>query len=211
MNLFLQAMCFRHACKLFDESKKISDEDVRIILESGQKSPSSFGLEPWHFLVIQSDDLKAKIRPVCWGQPQITSCSHLMILLSRKSFAFKKGSPYLEESFLRKAQNDVAKAQAIKDRFNQFITSFGERVDDWARMQTYLASANMMTSAAYIGIDSCPIEGFEVDKLDKILHDEVEFYRDGAFNIAYLIAFGYRIQPQSEQLRKSIQEIATFI
>ncbi|MGE4511980.1 MAG: nitroreductase family protein, partial [Sulfurimonadaceae bacterium] len=79
---FEEAMDFRHACKAFDVSKKISDEDMYAILEMGRKSPSSFGMEGWKFLVITNDALKAKLRPACWNQEQITSCSHLVVVLA---------------------------------------------------------------------------------------------------------------------------------
>ena len=79
---FMEAMDFRHACKIFDETKKISDEDMNFILEVGRKSPSSFGMEPWKFLVITNEELKAKLRPFCWDQPQITTCSHLVVILA---------------------------------------------------------------------------------------------------------------------------------
>ena len=62
---FMEAMDFRHACKIFDETKKVSDENINYILEAGRKSPSSFGMEPWKFLVITNEELKAKIRPFC--------------------------------------------------------------------------------------------------------------------------------------------------
>ena len=81
-NEFIKAMEFRHACKIFDETKKISEEDMRLILEMGQKSPSSFGMEAWKFLVITNEDLKARLRPACWNQVQVTSCSHLVIILA---------------------------------------------------------------------------------------------------------------------------------
>ena len=57
-NNFTKAMNFRHACKVFDDTKKISDEDMKFILEAGRKSPSSFGMEGWKFLVITNDELK---------------------------------------------------------------------------------------------------------------------------------------------------------
>ena len=79
---FMEAMDFRHACKIFDETKKISEEDITFILEVARKSPSSFGMEPWKFLVITNEELKEKLRPVCWNQVQITSCSHLVIVLA---------------------------------------------------------------------------------------------------------------------------------
>ena len=81
-NDFSNAMAFRHACKVFDESKKVSDEDMRFILEVGRTSPSSFGMEGWKFLVITNEALKAKLRPSCWDQVQITSCSHLVVVLA---------------------------------------------------------------------------------------------------------------------------------
>ena len=80
---FLEAMNFRHACKVFDENKKIESEDLDFILEVGRLSPSSFGMEPWKFLVVQNQDLKEKLRPFCWNQPQITTCSDLVVILSK--------------------------------------------------------------------------------------------------------------------------------
>jgi len=81
-NNFTKALNFRHACKVFDDTKKISDEDMKFILESARKSPSSFGMEGWKFLVITNEELKAKLRPACWDQIQLTSCSHLVIALT---------------------------------------------------------------------------------------------------------------------------------
>ena len=79
---FEESLGFRHACKIFDENKKISNEDINYILEAARRSPSSFGMEAWKFLVITNEALKAKLRPVCWDQVQITSCSHLVIVLA---------------------------------------------------------------------------------------------------------------------------------
>jgi nitroreductase len=81
-NNFDLAMDFRHACKLFDDTKKISDDDMMQILEAGRKSPSAFGMGPWKFLVTTDDKLKAKLKPACKNQIQVTSCSHLMIILA---------------------------------------------------------------------------------------------------------------------------------
>ena len=79
---FMEAMDFRHACKIFDETKKVSTEDMNYILEAGRKAPSSFGMEPWKFLVITNKELKEKLKPVCWDQAQITTCSHLVVILA---------------------------------------------------------------------------------------------------------------------------------
>lgn len=211
MNKFSQAMDFRHACKLFDDKRVVSDDDMHFILEAGRKSPSSFGLEPWHFVVVSNPKIKELLRPACWDQPQITTASHVVVLLARKAATFKKGSPYLTESFERKAHGDTKKLQTILNLFNDFSLIWGSRLDDWARMQVYIASANMMTAAAYIGIDSCPIEGFDVDKVEAILKSHTNSYARGEFNLAYILTFGYRTNPQSKQLRKKLSEIVEFI
>ena len=80
---FLEVMKFRHACKIFDENKKISAGEFDFILEAGRLSPSAMGLEQWDFLVVQNKELRQKIREVSWDQPQITSCSHLVVILGK--------------------------------------------------------------------------------------------------------------------------------
>ena len=101
MKTFEEAMDFRHACKVFDESKKISDEDIKYILEAGRKSPSSFGMEAWKFLVITNEELKEKLKPACWNQVQITSCSHLVIILTGIE-SVKPESGLVKKRFLRR-------------------------------------------------------------------------------------------------------------
>lgn len=212
MNKFSQAMDFRHACKLFDDKRVVSDDDMHFILEAGRKSPSSFGLEPWHFVVITNPKIKELLRPACWDQPQITTASHVVVLLARKAATFKKGSHYLAQSFTRKTHGNAEKMQAVLNAFHSFAqNNWGERIEDWARMQVYIASANMMTAAAYIGIDSCPIEGFEPDKVEAILKSHTNSYARGEFNLAYILTFGYRTKPQSKQLRNKLSEIVEFI
>ena len=93
-NNFSKAIDFRHECKVFDDTKKIADEEINFILEAGYKSPSSFGMEAWKFLVITNQELKEKLRPACWNQVQITSCSYLVILLSGiESVKIESGTP----------------------------------------------------------------------------------------------------------------------
>ena len=80
---FLEAMRFRHACKEFDSSRRIPETEFEAILEAGRLSPSSFGFEPWKFLVVQSMSLREKMRDVCWGgQGQLPTASHVVVLLS---------------------------------------------------------------------------------------------------------------------------------
>ena len=204
---FLKIMDFRHACKVFDDTKKISDEDMHYILEVARKSPSSFGMEAWKFLVITNDELREKLRPLCWNQVQITSCSHLVIALA--------GVQTL------KVESGVVKSQLMRrnlpeDKLDAFINVYASHLKDvlhdddkiyqWSARQTYIACANMMSAAASIKIDSCPIEGFEKEKVEEVLGLDTT-----KFQVSMILPFGYRINEQSKQLRSSFENVIEFI
>ncbi|MFX4208782.1 NAD(P)H-dependent oxidoreductase [Aliarcobacter butzleri] len=206
---FMEAMDFRHACKIFDETKKISDEDMKFILEAGRKSPSSFGQEGWKFLVITNEELRAKLKPFCWDQPQITTCSHLVIVLA----AIEAVKPESGIPALRFARREMP--QEKKDFYNKLykdhltvtkVLDSDENVYSWTARQTYIAAGNMMTAAAIKGIDSCPIEGFDKAKVEEVLGLDTK-----KFQLSMVLPFGYRINPQSTQMRLPFEEVIEFI
>lgn len=204
---FKEAMDFRHACKLFDESRKIPHEEIREILEAGRKSPSSFGMEPWKFLVITNDELKAKIRPHCWNQPQITSCSHLVVILAAIE-SVKPENGVVKKRFLRR---DMPKEMLdfYMDKYATHLSktlSSDENILCWTARQTYIAAANMMTCAATLGIDSCPIEGFDKEDVETALGLDTKQYQ-----LSLILPFGYRVNEQSSQLRLPYEEVVEFI
>ncbi|MGB6329062.1 MAG: NAD(P)H-dependent oxidoreductase [Halarcobacter sp.] len=206
---FMEAMDFRHACKVFNDTKKISDEDIKYILEAGRKSPSSFGQEAWKFLVITNEDLKAKIKPYCWDQIQITSCSHLLIILTAiEDVKPESGVP--AKRFGRR-EMPQEKKEFYDNLYKNHLTvtkvlDSDENVYSWTARQTYIAAANMMTAAAIKGIDSCPIEGFEKENIEKLLGLDTS-----KFQLSLVLPFGYRLNQQKEQIRLAIDEIVEFI
>jgi nitroreductase len=212
-NKFLDAMMFRHACKEFDKSKKITNEDFNNILEIGRLSPSSFGFEPWKFLVIQNEDLREKLKEFTWGaQGTLPTASHYVMILARK----KKGMIYSSE-YINHMMKDVHKLpQEAIDMRGQFYENFQKgdfnllesdrAMFDWASKQTYIALANMMTGAAYMGVDSCPIEGFDAKKADQFLKDELNVDTD-EFGLSVMVAFGYRKNEQNEKTRQTLDEV----
>ncbi len=102
----LEAFHFRHACKQFDPERKISDEDFRVILEAARLSPSSFGLEPWKFIVLQNAEIRKKLLPFTWGgQGQIPTASHFVIVLARTAASLMPDSPYMQYEYLKKSKN----------------------------------------------------------------------------------------------------------
>lgn len=206
-NEFTKAMDFRHACKVFDENKKISDEDIRYILEAGRKSPSSFGMEPWKFLVITNEELKAKIRPECWNQIQITSCSHLVVILAAiESVKPESGIP--EKRFLRRdmPQERLDMYLGLYSEHLRETLSSDEKILAWTARQTYIAAANMMSAAAFIGVDSCPIEGLDKENVEDILELDTRKYQ-----LSMILPFGYRVNEQSQQLRLPYEDVVEFI
>jgi len=203
----MQAMDFRHACKVFDESKKISDENIEFILETGRKSPSSFGMEGWKFLVITNDELKAKLRTACWDQVQVTSCSHLVVLLTNINSV--KPESGLPETKFKRREMPQENLDFYLDLYSNHLKetlSSDENIHQWTSRQTYIAAGNMMTAAAYVGIDSCPIEGYDKDAVEKILDLDTT-----QFQLSLVLPFGYRINEQSTQLRLPFDEVVEFI
>lgn len=213
----LEAYQFRHACKVFDESKKISEEDMHFLLETFRLSPSSFGMEPWRLIVITDDALKAKLKPHCWNQAQITSCSHLVVVVAKT--AFMSDDAYIEKMFARRPLKEADKMSYIekfkhylKENIMGFIVKKMYKssikikpIYEWASRQNYLASANMATSAAMIGIDSCFIEGFKKEKVEEVLGID-ETIED----VSVLLPLGYRIKEQPPKFRLSMDEIVEY-
>jgi len=204
---FQEAMAFRHACKVFDESKKISKEDMLTILEAGRTSPSSFGMEAWKFLVITNADLKAKLKPACWDQVQVTSCSHLVIVLAGID-SLKPQSGEVEKRFARRnmPQENLDFYLGLYASHLEKVLSSDENIFSWSVRQTYIAAANMMTGAAVLGIDSCPIEGCEKEKVEEILELDTSKYQ-----LSMVLPFGYRLNEQSKQLRLPLEDVVEFI
>ena len=204
---FIDAMDFRHACKIFDETKKISNDDICHILEAGRKSASAFGMEPWKFLVITDDKLKAKLKPACREQVQVTTCSHLVIVLAAIE-GVKKTSNEIKKRFLSKGipENKLDFYLNLYAEHLESTLNNDDNIYNWTSKQSFIAVANMMMAAAFLKIDSCPIEGFEKNQVEDILELDTT-----KFQVSLVLPFGYRVNPKPKQLRKSIEEVVEFI
>ena len=206
---FLESMKFRHACKIFDENKKISAGEFDFILEAGRLSPSSTGLEQWDFLVVQNKELREKIKAVSWNQVQITSCSHLLVILAKVA-EVKSVGEYVEKMIDRRGDKAPEMIAARKKFYGDFLGGRfhgdDELVYHWSSKQCYIAAANMMTAAASLGIDSCPIEGFDEAALNKILGLDTSKQRVGL-----IVPFGYRVKPQPKRYRRELSDVVKWI
>lgn len=216
-NSFMEAMQFRHACKSFDTAKRIDDETFGKILEMGRLSPSSFGFEPWKFLVIQDPALREKLKRITWGaQGQLPTASHFVLIASRKKPDMLHGSDYVNH-MMRDIKQLPEDARVLYDEFyTKFQTQDFKLLEndralfDWAVKQTYIALANMMTGAAFLGIDSCPVEGFDFAEVEAFMHNEllVDVER---FGPSVMVAFGYRgEEPRHAKTRQRLDDICAW-
>jgi nitroreductase len=211
----LQALNFRHACKTFDPTRKIPDGDFHLILEAGRLSPSSFGFEPWRFLVVQDMSLREKLRAVSWGaQGQFPTASHVIALLARKE-DMRPESDYTEHMMrdvIKMSDEAIARRHRFYPQFMEtdFHLQEPRALFDWSCRQAYIALANMMTAAALIDIDSCPIEGFNQEKAEAVLA-EAGLLEDGRFGLAVMVAFGYRVNPQPVKTRQAMEQVVRWV
>ncbi|WP_062051572.1 NAD(P)H-dependent oxidoreductase [Bacillus sp. JCM 19034] len=213
----LDAFHFRHATKEFDSTKKISDEDFQFILETARLSPSSVGYEPWKFVVVQNKELREKLREITWGaQGQLPTASHFVIILARTIKDTRYDSEYVANLMLNVKQVPEDIFEKMIDRYKSFqendlhLLESERTMFDWASKQTYIALANMMTAAAQIGIDSCPIEGFDYDKVQALLGEE-GLLEDGHLAVSVMVAFGYRAKEPRPKVRKPMEDIVEWV
>lgn len=205
MSEFLEAMAFRHACKVFDTEKQIPSEQFESILEVGRISPSSFGMEPWRLVVVRNPNLRKALKSACWNQNQITECSELVIFTTDND-TVRSDSPYVRKMFERRGlpAEAVDTYMGVYKNYLAPIEADEVLLENWTAKQCYIALANMMTYAATLKIDTCPIEGFDKEEVEAIL--DLEY----GHSVAVMCAFGYRAKAQSEQKRLELKQIVEY-
>lgn len=213
----LTALHSRHATKRFDADKKINEKDFRLIIEAARLSPSSFGIEPWNIVILQDMDIRKELMPFTWGaQKQLPTASHFALITAKTSRSLWPDSAYMTHIF-----QDIQKLSpdAIQKRRHRLEAFFADDFKlmqhertlwDWAGKQAYIALANMMTSAALLGIDSCAIEGFQAESVENILQQKGII--DGVDNrLVVMAAFGYSIDEAPSKKRRLADEVVTWI
>lgn len=211
-NDILNAYQSRHACKEFDANNKISADDWSFLLDTIRLSPSSFGLQPYEVLVIENQDVLNELRPYVWGgQKQLPTASKTVLFVTKRDVTVD--DEYFSH-IVRDIQDTPSELLAMrKDLVNNHQLQqikIGEDIrylDDWAAKQAYIALGNVMTAAAMIGIDSCPIEGFVRDEVEKVLHKNniIDFSK---YQLAVFCCFGYRLTDHARaKTRKPLTEL----
>jgi nitroreductase len=164
----LEALSWRYATKKFDATRKISPETWTALEQAVTLSPSSYGLQPWRFFVVDAPAVRQQLRTFSWNQSQITDASHLLVFARRKEMAVADVERYIN----RIMEVRGAPAAALEDYKKMMVghvTNPQLDVAAWASKQIYIALGVFLSAAALMGIDACPMEGFSAPDYDKVL------------------------------------------
>ena len=205
MNLIKQ-LEWRYATKMFDPNKVVSDENIKKLQRVIQLSVSSYGLQLYKVLIIKDKKLREKLRPVSWNQQQITDASHLFVFCSYTSVQNKYIDAYID--LTAKIRN--LKKEDIEGYGDFMKTKIAEKnlqeQKGWLERQPYLALSNLLIACTELGIDACPMEGFEPEAYNEILNLNTK-----KLSACVIATIGYRSEKDKSQhqkkIRKPVQEL----
>ncbi len=187
---------WRYATKTFDASKKLTASQFQTLKDALRLSASSFGLQPWKFIVVENPEIRSKLRPASWGQSQIEEASHLVVLAGKTSI----DAEYIK-AFIKKTADVRGVSPDTLDGYYQMMIGNivnGSRtqaeIKGWMDRQVYIAMGTLLTAAALIGVDTCPIEGLDPNQYDAILN-----LTDTGYQTLAVVALGFRAESDPYQ------------
>lgn len=208
----IEMLNWRYAVKRFDPSRKIPESSWKTLEQALVLSPSSYGLQPYQFFVVQNPELRKKLRAVSWNQSQVEECSHYVVILGRRSM----DAAYIDHFIERTAEVRGGAVAQLAGYRNMMVDNLvkapgiSEKIPEWAAKQAYIAFGNLMTAAATLQIDACPIEG-----LDPIKYDEILNIKDGDYHALAACALGYRhgddAYAKSKKVRLKTEELVRYL
>ncbi len=166
----ISSLNWRYATKSFDPALKIPAETWSALEEMLVLTPSSFGLQPWKFLVIEDKALRESLVSHAWNQRQVADCSHLLVIAVPKEL----GEDHIDANIARMVEVRGGTADALLG-FRKMVAGFRGQLAEqggltqWAKFQAYIALGQFMLAASLLHIDTCPMEGFVPAKFDEIL------------------------------------------
>lgn len=197
---YLEALSRRYSVKKFNH-EIIPQDILHNILESGKLSASSLGLQPYKVLVVESEEMKQKLIPAFYNPSQVSTCSHLIVIISKKT---------IEESYIHGYFNHISevretpveKLDLFRKSINQhIIQKTKDEIFNWAEKQSYIVLANLMYAAAIESVDSCPMEGFRQDLIEEILNVNPDTEK-----VTVTLALGYRSEEDHFQHLKKVRK-----
>ncbi|MEM7552688.1 MAG: NAD(P)H-dependent oxidoreductase [Cyanobacteria bacterium P01_A01_bin.84] len=166
----LKQLQWRYATKEFNPTEKIPEEIWKVLEQSLVLTPSSFGLQPWKFIVVRNQKIRHNLVEHSWGQKPVEEASHLVVFAIKKDIDAKYVDRYIQR--MSEVRNTpVENLQKLADVIKGFLKQppYPLDIDAWSTRQVYIALGFYMTCAAMLGIDTLPMEGFVPDKYDEVL------------------------------------------
>lgn len=184
----IEQLNWRYATKQFNPDRKISAQDWTALEQALVLTPSSFGLQPWAFLVIDDPEVRARLLLASYGQPQVVDASHLVVFATKTNYNEADVDAHVRQT----ASARGVGVETLDGLRTMVVRSIVHGMDEtarrnWATNQTYIALGNLVTSAALLGIDAAPMEGFERHRYDDILGLKVR-----GLTASVIAAVGYR-------------------
>ncbi|MBC7714316.1 MAG: NAD(P)H-dependent oxidoreductase [Rhizobacter sp.] len=166
----LATLEWRYATKKFDNTKKIDEKTWSTLEQALMLTPSSYGLQPWKFIIVQDLPTREKLQAASWNQAQVTDCSHHVVFVIKEKMDEEHISKFIEQTAKVRNQ-DISTLEGYKKMMIGDLVNGprSEVISEWAARQAYIALGNFMTAAAVLGVDTCPFEGIEPKKYDEIL------------------------------------------
>ncbi len=166
----LEALNWRYATKKFDPTRKIPADLWATLEQSLVLTPSSFGLQPWKFIVVNNPELRAKLVPASWNQTQVAEASHLVVFTLKKDIDAGHVKHFLEQQVAARG-GSLDQLKAYRDIIEGSIAGAAQAgtLNGWQGNQVYIALGQFMLTAALLGVDACPMEGIDRAQYDSIL------------------------------------------
>jgi nitroreductase len=200
-NTILEALNWRYAVKKYDASKKISDSDLHIIKESIRLTPTSFGLQPFHVLIIENPVIRTKLLEVSYGQTPIVDASHLVVFAVDRNLDSSHVDAYMENVAKTRALH-IDQTKGFGDYIKGAIAPMNEsQFIPWNTKQTYIALGFLLHTVAELRIDATPIEGFKIDAYDEILG-----LREKGLTSTVICPIGYRSVEDKNQFQAKVRK-----
>lgn len=186
----VDAMHWRYATKAFDRTKSLTEYERQALLTTLRLSPSSYGLQPWKFIVVDDPSTRSALGAfVPPNKSKIEDCSLFVVLARRKMTTADDVSGHVE-MLQRERELSEEALQPFRNMVTDSITSKSASASDsWNARQVYVALGCAVASAAMLGVDACPMEGVNAEGYDETLG-----LTGSEFTTTVAIAFGHRAE-----------------
>jgi nitroreductase len=203
----LEPLKWRYAVKMFDANRKLSDEQLNLLLESARLAPTAFGQQPFKIIVVNNPAVRQELLAHSYGQEKVALASHLLVFAADTALGDDSVDHYMENA--ARIWNTTTEALAgFADAVKGTYNALGEQGRiSWAQHQAHIALGTLLTVAAYNNIDACPMTGFSADKYDEILGLKAKKLKS-----TVIVTLGYRSAEDSTQHMSKVRKpVAEFI